>query len=104
MVNFILFVLATIGLTNIIIDGSIFAPLRNFLEKILPSKIYSIFQCFQCMGTWCGFICGFLLVGHSWQVVVCCGFAGSFIAVFGNVFINYLEARTIVSMGDQNGV
>lgn len=98
----ILFVLSTIGLTNILVDGSLFAPIRKFASNHLPVKIYKIFECYQCMGTWCGFGCGYILLSKEPLIVVCCGFAGSFLAVIGNIFINYLEARTIVSMGDQD--
>jgi hypothetical protein len=31
-----------------------------------------------------------------------CGFAGSFLAVLGNLIINYFEAKTIVALGEQD--
>ena len=58
MINLILFLLASAGLTTILIDSSIVDPLRTRLEKVLPTKLYSMFQCYQCMGFWTGVVCG----------------------------------------------
>lgn len=82
MVNFLLFCMATIGLTCIILESNIFAPIRNILSHILPTKVYEVFECHQCMGTWAGFLIGYFLISHSFIVVLICGFAGSFLAKF----------------------
>jgi hypothetical protein len=79
MVNLVLFCMASIGLTCIILESNIFAPIRNLLSHILPTKVYEVFECHQCMGTWVGFLVGFFLMGHSFIMVLCCGFAGSFL-------------------------
>lgn len=93
MLNLILFVLATIGLTTIVLESSLFLPVRTFLEKILPAKVYEVFKCNQCMGTWCGFFCGWALISHSPIIIICCGFAGSYVAVLGSVIVDYLGAK-----------
>jgi len=102
MVMFLLFVFAVIGLTNLMIDSSLLAPLREFLKKHLPVSVYKVFECYQCMGTWCGFICGVILISHNPLVVLTCGFAGSFLSVLAASYLNYIEARTIVDLGDSD--
>ena len=89
--EFLLFALATIGLTLIIVDCSIFEPVRCFLEKRLHEKIYDVFECYQCMGTWCGFICGALAFGLSPTVIILSGFAGSFLAMFTGMVLDRLD-------------
>ncbi len=92
VVDLIFFVLATAGLTNLIVDGSIFSPIRDFLKKILPSYVYSLFECHQCCGTWCGFVCGAALLGTTPSIILCAGFSGGFIAVLAVNILNYLES------------
>lgn len=96
----VLSLLAVIGMTHIIVDGTIFLPVRNFLKKWLPSKVYQLFECYQCCGTWCGFFIGWLLFG-TWSAVIAVGFAGSFVATWGATYLNYLEAQTLVNLGDE---
>jgi hypothetical protein len=99
MVNLLLFVMASIGMTNIIVDGVIFQPVRDFLRQKLPARIFKLFECYQCAGMWCGMICGAMLV--SWRnpfVIFCCGLAASFLAHMTALVFNYLEARSIVEI------
>lgn len=98
----ILFLLATIGMTHIVVHGSIFEGVRNWLEKKLPSKIYEVFTCYQCSGTWCGFICGAMLVSLNPFVVFCCGCAGSFVAALANQVMEYIETKTVIDIEDIN--
>lgn len=91
MVAFLLFAFATIGLTMIIVDGSIFEPVRCFLEKKLPEKVYDVFECYQCMGTWCGFICGAMAFGLNPLFIILSGFAGSFLAMFTGAILDRLD-------------
>jgi hypothetical protein len=107
--NFALFVLATIGMTHIIVDSSIFSPVRSLLEKILPSYVYKVFECYQCSGTWCGFFIGWTLLVYPFDfdlvtkigIVFSCGCAGSFLSTLAATFLNYLEARSIVDLGEE---
>jgi hypothetical protein len=71
--------MACVGLTNIILESNIFAPIRNFLSNILPTKVYEVFECHQCMGVWVGFLIGYLLFSSSVIIVLVCGFASSFL-------------------------
>lgn len=77
MFPFFLFCLATVGLTAILIDGTIFAPFRErlaaesqFLQekrrendlpehKSVKETLHNILGCYQCCGFWSGLFCGF---------------------------------------------
>ncbi len=80
---FILFSLATIGMTLILVHGTIFEGVRAFIaaeanriqrrweKKDLPPR-FSLFvvtnkmlTCIQCTGFWCGLFCGLFLVTHE---------------------------------------
>jgi hypothetical protein len=117
---FELFLLAfsTIGLANIFIAGSNFEWLRDWIaisnetlneienpgrfqriKKWIMHNLKMIFSCYQCMGTWCGFICGSMIFGFVPLTILLCGFAGSFLTILANVLLNYLEAQTFVNLG-----
>ncbi len=100
MVNLILFALAAIGMTHIIVDGAIFNPVRALLKKILHKSIYKVFECYQCTGVWCGFISGAIFIDTNIFIIIGCGFAGSFLSTFSVHVINYIEAKTIIDLRD----
>lgn len=121
----ILFCLATIGMTLIIVRGVIFEGVRTYIakeshrirrrweKKNLPPR-FSLFVslekllgCVQCAGFWCGLFCGFFLITHesvwiSWSdlslrlmlnrllMLFCCATAGSFLALMGDNFHEWL--------------
>jgi len=80
MVEFLLFCLATVGMTSIITQGVIFQPFRQFFgdwaERIrvhreqraqasnkVPRRSFvewfnELINCAQCTGFWCGLFCG----------------------------------------------
>lgn len=53
--NTLLFILVAYGFSNIVVYGSIFAGLRNFLDRISPSFWGKLFSCMMCFPTWAGF-------------------------------------------------
>lgn len=111
MMYFVLFILSTVGLSSILIESYIFQPFRDWLKnekmihkykivKYLKAKLSKIFSCFQCMGFWAGLINGFVLISFNPLIALCCGFAGSFISSFSASFMNYLEAQTLLHLGN----
>jgi hypothetical protein len=98
MAHLVLFLFASVGMTNIVVDGAIFGGVRTWLSTRLPPSMFKVFQCYQCAGMWCGMICG-AMVWNWWNpfVIFACGLAGSFAANFTALFFNYLEARSIVT-------
>ncbi len=104
MVNLILFIAATIGLTNLFIyGGSIFKIIRDFVEKNFSENIFELFKCYQCMGTWVGFLVGYILLTHDFFGVLMCGFAGSFLANSAAILTEYVEANSMVATVGEPG-
>jgi hypothetical protein len=94
-----LFCLAVAGMTNIVVDpAAIFAPIRSAIEKSEIQWLMKLVSCYQCTGTWAGFICGAAVFGTDPRIVFCCGMAGSFIATLSATYTNYLEARSMLGV------
>lgn len=99
-VNLLLFSVAVIGMTHIVVDSTIVELPKQFLKKILWKKLYSMLDCYQCAGTWCGFLCGAMLISHNPIIIFFCGCAGSFLAQWGIALINCLEAKALLDIGE----
>lgn len=58
MTNLIIFILASYGISNILVYSSIFEGLRTNLAKLGtgPKSLYKLFNCMMCMPTWIGFM------------------------------------------------
>lgn len=123
MVMFLLFCLASVGLTAILVDGKIFQPLRNGLhafhavseEKRSQGKfpffrlpidmIHGVMTCHQCCGFWCGLVCScIILYDKNFEMVVrdlellvvlCGGFAGSILSLLYLRIDEFLFAKTM---------
>lgn len=116
----LLFFLAAIGLTCIVVDGKIFLPIRNFFAAdfwdswhkhfknnrhlwglliitFLAKRINDIITCHQCAGFWCGLFCGLLCDMN----LLLAGFSGSFLSMFFALLMNLIEARTIITLDDE---
>jgi hypothetical protein len=97
----LIFAMATVGLTNIIVDpAAIMQPVRDFIDKRCHPWIAKLVSCYQCSGTWVGFLCGYLLIGKEPEVVFMCGMAGSWLATMSATVTNYLEAMSIIGVED----
>ena len=79
MTEFLLFCIATVGMTSIITQGVIFQPFRQFIgnwaervhtrreqagkvRRSLIEWFNELINCAQCTGFWCGLFCGLFLV------------------------------------------
>jgi hypothetical protein len=102
MTNLLFFVMAAAGCTFIMVDSSLMAPVRGVLEKVLPSKVYEVFTCYQCMGFWTGIVCALTLLNCSFATGLMGGFAGSFVSSLFGKIETYLEAQAVVSLMDDN--
>jgi hypothetical protein len=96
IINIVLFVFGTIGLTHIIVDSAIMQKPRDWLRAILPTYIFQVFECYQCCGTWVGFLCGWLCFGLGFKEIFLGGMAGSFLAYLSAALLTCLEANSIV--------
>ena len=91
MVEFLLFCIATVGMTSIIVQGVIFQPFRQSigdwaerirvrrerkaqersgvspptLRRSLVEWFNELINCAQCTGFWCGLFCGLVLFPHE---------------------------------------
>lgn len=81
---FVLWFLATIGLTAMLVDGKIFQPLRD------KTTLWGMLTCYQCAGFWSGLICCFLS-NYPAGIVLMLGFAGSYASLMAAIVLNKLE-------------
>jgi hypothetical protein len=101
MENLVLFILASMGFTAILVDSSIMKSFRDLMLKMLPESVYKVFECYQCMGFWSGIINGAIILSFNPVMLFSCGCAGSVVSMFWGLFATYLEARSIVNLGDE---
>ena len=59
----ILFIFLTYGITNILIFGSVFRPIRDFFVKHSPKILGKLSTCPMCLSTWVGFGLSYLFGG-----------------------------------------
>ncbi len=89
----ILFILAVIGMTHIMVDSEIMEPVEDWSKSRLPEMVHhALFNCYQCSGFWCGLLLS-PLVSFNPFVMVACGYAGSFLADFSESVFHYLETK-----------
>jgi hypothetical protein len=93
-----LFTLGVIGMTHILVDATIFQPLRDWMDAKLPEKVSKLIHCYQCTGFWCGLFCGFLAFPFNYGYLFLAGCAGSVLANFVALYMNYLEALTVINL------
>lgn len=82
-------------MTHIIIDGSIFQSFRNWIKQNLPEKFAKLFECYMCLGFWCGAILGLGIVSSNPVEIFACGCAGSILSQATAIVLNLLEASII---------
>jgi membrane-anchored protein YejM (alkaline phosphatase superfamily) len=66
---FLIFILATIGMSLILVDGSIFKSFKEWLGKPswcglctwMKEKLLALMSCYQCSGFWSGAVVGLLM-------------------------------------------
>ena len=102
----LLFAAAVIGGTHIIVDpATIMQPMRDWIgakEGKFWGWLNKLLSCYQCCGTWVGMFVGAVLISYNPFVIILCGLAGSFLATWGATYLNYLEARSIISLDEEN--
>ena len=69
--SLIIFILVAYGLTNAIVYESVFAWLRNFIEKWFPySMLNDLINCPTCTGFWVGILLALLFpIGIHWFIL-----------------------------------
>lgn len=128
MITLIIFMLATIGLTNTIVHGRILdlikfkIPRLYFFIRYLFTSVliedknrYSVrewikgtkftselFECHECTGFWSGMLIGFFLISHNPVYFISCGFAGSVLSQFYNDIVNLITSKTDLVLEDHD--
>jgi hypothetical protein len=100
--NLIMFILSAVGMTHIVVDGSILDGLRSFVKdaskKVGLEHLGRIVDCYLCAGTWCGFFMGYVWISKDPLEIFACGCAGGFLANFAASITNWVESATIVNL------
>lgn len=87
----LLFLIATVGMTFIVLDSD-FPPAKWLREKIEISGIevlQDLWSCHQCMGWWCGLFMAILIYPLGWLTFpLAC--AGSITSMVSRMLLDYL--------------
>jgi hypothetical protein len=106
MFDLLLFIVGVIGITHIVVDSKITAPIRDWLSNpnrfIIFKFLHSMMTCYQCAGFWCGLLCGLTLREANYWHVLIAGGAGSFLSSLAAAVLNYLEANAIVQLDEKD--
>jgi hypothetical protein len=107
--------LAAVGLSHLVVDGSILAKWRGrMIKKYKEEKpwVLELITCYQCTGFWAGFITGLILQPIPWftylwwwvalplHLIVTpfvFGFAASYLSMVGAALLNYLDAPAMMA-------
>jgi len=117
----LLFILAGVGITSIVVDSEFFAGWKDDFGKAIKArtdklgddlapkdtilwlmrKVYYMLNCYQCSGFWVGLVLGALLhplgdhCSHFWRIpeAILAGGAISYAAQTGMALYNYLNVQ-----------
>lgn len=98
----LLCITGSIGMTQIVVESEISNAAKKLIEKITPSFLMKMLNCYQCSGFWCGIFMGMIFyfpenlaaldVGRIFAV----GCSSSALSYFWAMFLMYLEANTTI--------
>lgn len=99
MLELLIFILSTIGLTLIVTQSYLFKPIRNIASKMHPS-LGKLLNCTMCFGFYTGmFIKTLLLYNNqeiiSLSIILIYGFIGSFVC-----YLTYLLIKGLMDKYD----
>lgn len=108
LMDFLLYIFASIGLTWLIVDSTIVAPVKNWISECswLPTwfknKFAQLTSCYQCTGFWSGIIVS-ALMEYPLIYILLCGFASSWLSPLGYLMVSYLNvAASSFSIDDED--
>ena len=108
-----MFILSAVGFTHLVVDSAFLEWFRNFVKKAslkvsewvkIPkvAKFGNVVDCYVCAGVWCGFVMGAIWLSWNPFKIIACGCASGLLSNFAAIFINYLEAKTVVVLNENN--
>jgi len=91
--NTFLFFAAAVGLTLIIVDSALIAPIRDWVaDRDSLSLVSKMIECYQCCGFWCGILMGgIIFYTFDPLILFACGCAASFLSMLAAGYLQYLE-------------
>lgn len=99
----LIFILATIGMSHIIVESEILASFRAAVRAHFgeASKITYMVNCYQCTGFWSGAFNSLMFWLFSISLTglpvvleqLVCGCAGGFLSMVGAALITFLDSR-----------
>jgi hypothetical protein len=101
----ILLLLASIGMTNILLYGDIFEKPRLWWYTWLPQFWHKLIECHMCMGFWTGMVvAAMMMAAHmipfAWLAMFLYGCAASFVNVLSTHVQTWFEANSNFDLGD----
>ena len=99
---FILFVLATIGMTEIITQSDIFQWVKDGIidisekNKVNTNWLINALNCSQCVGFWSGIVMGMIFISNTFWITFACGCAGSMIANLYVLLYTFVQSKTSI--------
>jgi ammonia channel protein AmtB len=107
--NVLLLLLGSVGMTAIIVEGTIFVPVKNFLKKFMPESIMKLLDCHQCCGFWSGLFISLFFI-PPWEAGpdyvdllsnlgknFASGCASSLLSVFWATIMLFIESKTTIN-------
>lgn len=101
--EFLLFILGGVGMTAIIVEGEIFVPVKNLLEKFMPKFFMKMMNCHQCCGFWSGFLLS-LFFFQPWNTNMlelgknfAAACSVSLMSVFWATIMIFIESKTTIN-------
>jgi hypothetical protein len=109
MENLLIFIIATIGLTNILVHGKVLDEIkvckrsvREWLQYFNFTK--ELLSCYECTGWWSGLLLGLVFVfgiGQNPFYLIMYPFAGSVVSAFYSELIFMVRSKTDFVVDDQ---
>jgi len=99
MMNFFIFLLACIGMTNILVHGKILDVIKVFGKSLrswltTPKFLAEMLNCYECAGFWVGIFLGLIYFKtFDWNVLIY-GFATSLVSQFYSEIIYLIRSKT----------
>ena len=85
LIGFVICILLTVGITNILVNGSIFKGLRQFLDDHGYFFMSELVNCMMCSGFWVGLFVGMIYALVFGQPLVAIPIIGIIVAFIGSL-------------------
>ena len=102
--SFLIFILAVLGLTGILVDSVLFKNVRDKINSLNIELLNELISCHVCMSTWVGMVLGPIILGNPWHFLiygfVANGLTYTYHQVF-NLIENYVLSQVEINVDDE---